>query len=367
MNLPHTGSGVRDGATELLDTPAEEAFDRVTRLAARLLNSPISHLSVIDDRRSFLKSEYGLPDEIRRAREMPLTHSFCKYVVASGERLVVPDTRGHPLVGRNPVIEQYGVLSYLGVPVRDQDERLVCVLCVLDFRTRDWSPQDLDTMEDLAAMLRTELVLRAEIDVRARAEERTKIVMREMEHRVKNSLSTVQAIVSMSLKDDRPVPEMRDSIIERIASLAKTHSLLLEADWQSVSLRDLVDTELRSYAQEGRHDVDGPHVALNAQDSVLVGMVIHELTTNAAKYGALATGGCMTLRWAEIRDCEGRRLRLDWIESGVEMMEAPSSEGFGSTLLDTLITRQQGGQIERDWTSDGLRLRAEIPVAELQS
>lgn len=146
----------------LLDSEAEETFDRVSRLASHLLSTPVVLLSLVDDRRQFFKSAIGLPEPYATARETPLSHSFCQHVVASGAPLVVGDARVHPLVRDNLAIPDLGVVAYLGTPVRSRDGHVLGSFCVIDGRPREWTTAQIDLLNDLAALIMTELALREE-------------------------------------------------------------------------------------------------------------------------------------------------------------------------------------------------------------
>ncbi|MEO0054366.1 MAG: hypothetical protein RLZZ50_313, partial [Verrucomicrobiota bacterium] len=146
----------------LLDTEAEETFDRVSRLASHLLSAPIVLLSMVDDRRQFFKSAIGLSEPYATTRETPLSHSFCQHVVVSGAPLVVGDARVHPLVCDNPAIPELGVIAYLGSPVRSRDGQVLGSFCVIDGSPREWTPQQIALLNDLASIIMTELALREE-------------------------------------------------------------------------------------------------------------------------------------------------------------------------------------------------------------
>ena len=356
----------RVASASLIDSPPEQAFDRITALASKLLRAPVSLVSVLDERRNFFKSATGLPDALEGVREVPLTHSFCKHVLASGEALSVPDTLGHPLVGNNPTIEQFGVRAYLGMPVRNPSGAVACSLCVLDMRVRDWSESEIALLADLAGILETEIMLREEVQSRRAAEEQAVLLVREMEHRVKNSLSTVQAIVSLTLKDVAQVGDLRITLLERISSLANTHTLL-GAEWKSVILSDMLRNELGPYDRGGQIELDADGVRVAPSDAVVVGMVLHELTTNAVKYGALGKNGRLRVVCREMRVSESRRLHVDWIETRAPLDGEPARVGFGSTLLDTLVIRQHQGRISRDWTPEGLRLTLDMELGGLEA
>ena len=126
--------------TRPLERPAEEAFDRLTRLAARLLGAPVALVSVMGEDRAFLKSAVGVPEPWASERAMPLAYSFCRHVVSSGAPLVVEDTRRHPLVRSNPAIRELSWISYAGVPLTTGGGQTAGALCVIDALPRVWSP-----------------------------------------------------------------------------------------------------------------------------------------------------------------------------------------------------------------------------------
>jgi PAS domain S-box-containing protein len=146
--------------TALLDTPPEEAFDRLTRMAARLLGAPVSLITLIAEDRQFFKSATGLPEPWATRRGSPLTHSFCRHVAVSGEALVVEDTRRHPLLRSNPAVRELGWISYAGVPLVTRQGQVVGAFSVVDGMPRLWSERDVTLLRDLAACAASEIELR---------------------------------------------------------------------------------------------------------------------------------------------------------------------------------------------------------------
>lgn len=147
-------------ASELLDSDPEPEFDRLTRLAVKLLRTPTALVSFIDDRRQFIKSGVGVGEPWASAREAPLPYSFCKYTLAGGEPLVVADAREHPVLKHNPSVTENGVLAYAGVPLITSDEQALGVLCVVEGRVRAWTDDELEVLRELAASAVTEIELR---------------------------------------------------------------------------------------------------------------------------------------------------------------------------------------------------------------
>ena len=149
--------------SELLDTPAEEVFDRGVRLATKLLGTRVALLSLVDADRQFFKAHEGLPEPYSQTRETPLSHSFCKHVVASGEILKIEDARTHPLVRDNLAIPDLGVIAYLGVPIVAANGHVLGSFCAIDPKPRKWSRDDVDALCTIAKGVESEIRLRAEV------------------------------------------------------------------------------------------------------------------------------------------------------------------------------------------------------------
>jgi GAF domain-containing protein len=145
---------------DLLDTPPDEAFDRLARLAAAALDVPIALVSLVDADRQFFKSQVGLREPWASRRETPLSHSFCKYAVAAGAPLVIDDARAHPLVRGSPAIEALGVVAYAGIPLVTPEGHALGTLCAIDTAPRAWTVAQVATLGDLAACAMTEIELR---------------------------------------------------------------------------------------------------------------------------------------------------------------------------------------------------------------
>lgn len=144
-------------STRLMDSEAEEAFDRLTRLASRTLGVPVSLISLVDDRRQFFKSKFGLGIE-----ETPLSHSFCAHVVTQRSPLVVVDASQHPLVRENPVIGELGVMAYAGIPIVTSDDQTLGSFCAVDVQPHEWSPADVEVLTELAFVTSTLIDLRTQ-------------------------------------------------------------------------------------------------------------------------------------------------------------------------------------------------------------
>ena len=175
--------------TRLLDSPPEEAFDRLTRLGAMALSVPIALVSLVEDDREFYKSAVGLGAELAMDRSSPISHSFCQYVVASGKALVVADALTHPVLRDNPSVREHGVRAYAGVPLVTPDGHTLGTFCAVDRIPRQWTASDIQVLTDLAAAAVTEIVLRGEIVERIRREQETAGLLRALQLEQKRVLS----------------------------------------------------------------------------------------------------------------------------------------------------------------------------------
>ena len=186
----------------LLDTAAEESFDRLTRIAASALGVPVSLVSLVDEDRQFFKSCLGLPQPWAEERETPLSRSFCQHVVVGEEPLIISDARAHPLVHDNPAIDELNVVAYAGIPLKMPDGEIIGSLCAIDSTPREWREQDVAMLSDLAEVVMTEIRLRLLAEEAANANSR---------------LKRLEAITDAALSH-MPEGELIAQLLERIVS-----------------------------------------------------------------------------------------------------------------------------------------------------
>jgi diguanylate cyclase (GGDEF)-like protein len=156
--------------SELMDSAAEAAFDRLTRLVSKVLHVPTALVTLVDDKRQFFKSALGLREPWAARRQTPLSHSFCKHAIAQAGPLVIDDARVHPLVQHNPAIAEMGIVAYAGVPLTLATGESLGVLCAIDGAPRTWSDEELEILGDLADSVVAEVRLRLEHRLLERSE-----------------------------------------------------------------------------------------------------------------------------------------------------------------------------------------------------
>ena len=196
---------------------------------------------------------------------------------------------------------------------------------------------------------------------RKQAEDRQALLMREVNHRARNALAVVQSIVRLT-RADNPA-DFVATIEGRIGAIAHAHTLLAESSWTSASLRRLLERELAAYGLE-RTELSGADLILNPGAAQPFALAIHELATNAAKYGALSSpSGRLRVSWRD--DAAGGGVRLTWRECGGPVVQPPSRQSFGSTLIGMAVRQQIGGMVEHHWNPQGLVCELLIPRSRL--
>jgi PAS domain S-box-containing protein len=208
-------------------------------------------------------------------------------------------------------------------------------------------------------------VVGANVDVteRKRAQEHQRVLHAELDHRVKNVLATVSTVAARTMDASTSMQHFVASLDGRIRSMARTHELLSAARWQGISVLELVRRELAPYATKGNTEINGPAVMLKAEAGQAMGMVLHELATNAAKYGALsAQNGRVSIRWEQRLNGHPRpNLVLDWREVGGPSVVVPANSGFGTSTIRDLIPYEFGGTVDLSFGTSGIRCRLELP------
>ncbi|MEE8468274.1 MAG: PAS domain-containing protein, partial [Planctomycetota bacterium] len=188
-------------------------------------------------------------------------------------------------------------------------------------------------------------------------EERRELMMRELDHRVKNMLATVMAVADRTLHGSADLPEFAAAFRGRIASLAQVHEALTHSKWQGASLRDLVQRALAPYRGEDfdRISIEGRDLTLSIHAAPPLAMALHELATNAVKYGSLSVPtGRLDIVFEVSPAAERHRVRLCWMESGGPPVVQPKERGFGLTLIEQGVEYQLGGQVKLDLHPTGL-------------
>lgn len=235
-------------------------------------------------------------------------------------------------------------------------------------RCAPWTQADMDAGFDLRVSLLHVVLRRINLATRERkkAAERDKLLMAELDHRVKNTLANIQALVVQTSRSADSLTGFVEGLDGRLHSMAKAHSLLSQSRWEGVSIEKLMHEELDPY---GRRDfeivVRGPDLVLTSKSALSLSLAVHELATNAAKYGALCgAGGRVSVRWVLTAD---RDIEMTWAEAGGPAVSVPSRRGFGSTLIERALAMETGGRANVRYEPAGVICDIYLPGSSISS
>jgi PAS domain S-box-containing protein len=205
-----------------------------------------------------------------------------------------------------------------------------------------------------------------DISAYVRARQQRELLINELNHRVKNTLATVQSIAAQTLKGTTVPATVKDAFESRLLSMAGAHDVLTQQNWEGADLRNIVEKALSPFmAPTRKFDVDGPNIKLLPKSALAVAMAIHELATNAAKYGAMSNAsGCISVHWTVVERDE-QHLQLVWTETGGPKVAAPSNKGFGSRLIERGLAGQLGGEALIDYRETGVVCRIMAPLSTI--
>jgi len=328
-----------------LETSRFHALEQEQRLAATYEHAAIGISEIAPDGR-FLRVNEAICAMTGYSREDLLASKLFRYTHPDD---IDPDREGFrkQVAGE---LEFYSVekrfirkdkrviwLSVRSSPVRDAGDRLLYVVRVVQ-----------------------------DVTERKAWEQRQKLLMDELNHRVKNTLATVQSLAAQTARAARTPAAFRERFEGRLIALSKAHDQLTVHHWESADLRELLSGSLAPYAGTGSERIilRGEDVVLRPRAVLTLAMAIHELTTNAAKYGALSVpGGRIEIHWRPVRSDKGRsQLRIDWIEHGGPVVTVPDQRGFGSKLIEGSIAAELGGTASLTFEPEGLRCEIVIPM-----
>ena len=210
-----------------------------------------------------------------------------------------------------------------------------------------------------------EYVMQNAVDITEKyhSEQENRVLMRELDHRVKNSLATMQAVTRMSLVESKSMQEARDDLLARMHAMSEVQNLLVERNWAGSNIEAVLSNALIPFGYEpegaSRITLDGPDVRVTAKQAQALSMALHELATNAAKYGALSNDeGTVHVGWT-FNKTNGSHFDLTWRESGGPIVKKPTRRGFGTTMLTRILAQEINGDLSLDYKPEGLVCKME--------
>ncbi|MDC0710401.1 GAF domain-containing sensor histidine kinase [Stigmatella sp. ncwal1] len=300
--------------TGLMDSPAEEAFDRLTRLACHGLHTPMGMVNFLDEGRLFCKSCHGLPESWLRQREMPVSHSVCLHTMAAGAPLLVEDIRKHPLLRECLAMETLGAIAYAGVPLVNSGGHALGTLCVLDTVSRRWTDREANILKEFAACVMTEVELREVRECeRLLQKEREAVNSRDeflsiAAHELRTPLTPLKlqletlrrSVVAAGVDDPRVLRHLERStaqvqrltqLVDRLLDVSRIATGRLGLLLEDMDLSELA-TEVTDRFQEEAEaagcplEAHTPDRVRGVWDRLRLEQVLSSLISNAIKYGA---------------------------------------------------------------------------------
>jgi two-component sensor histidine kinase len=342
--------------TRLLDSAPELRFDRYTRLAAALLRAPVALITLLDEKRQWFKSCFGVD-----ISETPREIAFCDHTIRSSNVMVIPDMTQDPRFAANPLVTGPPfVRFYAGAPLLMKGRNAIGTICVVDDKPRDGlSDTEVAALIDLAEMVVAEIE-------KAETSRARELALTELKHRMGNMFGQVGGLISLSDSDTMSKQTFIRELHRRLMSLHEINRRLAEGDWSATEMSTVISDSLRALPPSARVAVSGEDepFMLGASAAMTLSMVVSELLTNSLKHGALRSGAegvglswqvadsVFTLRWEEGSD-------------GVAHTKLPRT-GFGSLLLQRIAPADLNATVTYTISDAGVLYELSAPIASLQ-
>jgi two-component sensor histidine kinase len=346
----------------VLDTPPEPNFDDIVQIAAQLCSTPISLVSLVETDRQWFKARIGM-----KAHETPIDQSVCKLGLGKTDLLIIPDLSADPRTADNTLVSQDPhIRFYAGAPLIAPHGEVIGMLCVIDHQPR---PGGLTTdqqvaLATLARQVIAQLELRYAMLRRMEGDAERRRLNEQLTERLNQSLAMIHGLASQTL---RAVPSRGpvESFQNRLDALTEAHELLQRKQWSNADMMSVVKSSVMRHAASDRFMVSGPMVALAPKGAITTAMLLHELGSNAVKYGALSTaGGHVTVEWGIDGERADAVVTLTWTERGGPRAIPPVQKSFGSKLI--AMGLGGGGAIHEDYGEAGYSASFQAPLSHLQ-
>jgi len=352
-------SVARLGERALTEVDLQKLFDEIVTTIAGILG--VEFVKILElvpgDAELLLRAGLGWrPGLIGVAHESTGRHSHGGYALASGGPVVVADLKSETRFEAPALLRDHGINSGVSVPIAGRDGRAYGVLGAHSALRRRFDEYDVSFLTSIANVI-------AGAIQRRQADQRHELMIRELRHRSGNLFAQLLALFSQTARNSRNVPDLVTKYEARVLALANAHRLITEGGWRSTSLADLLRVLLAPYLD--RVSLSGPDVFLEPDPSFALSSAVHELATNASKYGSLSVdGGRLALEWTVSRTAQGLALELDWKErGGPPPSRRARKPGFGSRLIGMVIERQLNGTMQRNFGPEGLDARLVVPLS----
>ena len=384
---------VRDATLRCFDegTPYTITY-RILRAdngAERWLQSHGSRIASTDGRPSrFVGISFDVTDRKRAEEELRESEARFRTIFEQANDFLITTALDNRITSVNPaVIEAIGYAEeeIIGRPISDfmdpdqfeiameafnrklqhgGSTRLTVKLRAKDGRELIWEINSQLSLDEQGNPIALHAIGRDMTEAK-RAEAHLRLLVDELNHRVKNTLAIVQGIAQQSFKDDVPAGQARAAFEGRLAALSEAHNLLTREHWSAVSMRQIIDDAVRPHGEVGRFTLEGPDLTILPKTAISLALAIHELATNAVKHGALSRPeGRVSIRWARVRGAGPARLTMTWQETGGPPVAVPNRRGFGTRMIERGLAAELGGTVQIEFRPEGLTCTVDAPLPE---
>jgi two-component sensor histidine kinase len=295
----------------------------------------------------FITSD-GCKENFGRSLTAPFSYADLQAAVHPGDRAMRDEAVATAITDRIPLDVEYRLLTPSG------EERWVQIRGQANYRA-DGTPLSIVGVSQ-------------DVTDRRRSDEHRALLANELSHRVKNSLAMIQAVVAQTLRKASSLSEAGDTLQARIQAMAAANDLLVDERWESASIRDLLHRTLAPFgvSDQGQFHLAGPDVRLIPRIAVALALSVHELATNAVKYGALSVeGGRVHLSWeVNVGPSGPPTLHFSWAEAGGPLVTPPAKTGFGTKLIERVLAHETGGSAQIEYRADGVVFTAVAPLPD---
>jgi two-component sensor histidine kinase len=297
----------------------------------------------------------------------------CGMALSQKRRIIIEDTEHSQLIAETAELAQYrraGIRAMQSTPLLARSGNLLGMISTHWRKPHQPHERDFDLFDVLARQA-ADLIERTQSEhALKRLAEQLKLLLDELNHRVKNTLVIVQSMAMQTLRNMSDPADAQRRFESRLMALSQAHDILTQEMWKGALLHNVVEMAIAAYRAPGndRFEIDGPSIWLSSKHALALAMALHELATNALKYGSLSNDtGRVRLEW-ERADVNGSEcLQMSWTEVGGPAVRPPSRRGFGSRLIERGLKQDLGGEVEVSFMPSGLRCTIEAPLNDMPS
>jgi two-component sensor histidine kinase len=337
----------------------------VVRSAARRISGADGVTFVLRDNEQCWYLDEDAVGPLWKGMRFPLSACISGWAMLNGQAAVIPDIYQDERIPHDAYRPTF-VKSLVMTPVRGRDG-FIAAIGAYWARERVPSEEEVARLQVMARATATALESARLYASLTELLERREFLLRELDHRCKNTLASVQSIADQTLRTSTSPEAFNEALEQRLSALSRAHELLTRGGWGRASLAEVIAVALEPYGgvDGSRIRVEGPGIDLRPETAVAFHMTFHELAVNAVRHGALGVAsGRVAVRWAVDMAADPRRLALEWRESGGPPVSVPTRQGFGRRLIERGLARDLGGAARLDFQPDGLRFTLSTPLSQ---